>query len=517
MGYELPEDLHPETISFCIQVPNERFYLQAFWGALWTLTRAYNHADDDDHTALEVAQVWHDLWWLNRTNFEDGECMPTDYCCDETNDLLSQMLKIMQNGFTIVPNASPALPPDFGGGDCAPSFFDHDTDEVDGEILLQRQRALCITAERYVKGILIAGLVEMGAPSVLIDYVEAQLPLDLPPSFSKLQVIYPSIFSGLAAFFAALTGGVELPLIACQMITALEGDINNTFANFRTSVNAALLTSLIVPLAGMVQSSNGLAKNYQLFNLALHDANEEDLSGYECPCEIETPPAYCEEALELFVSDDWSGSTGTTITMVAPNIYHIVQNTPAGGGIHYAAIEEMSGRCLRFEMPPVEYSYQTPTIYNAKGCCDDADSSAVVGDFIGGLFKSVQWAPSGTAPIDTHIQITCEDCCPALELEDFAGTGTTIQYMGDCIWKFTQPVPDEEDRTYMSFRSILGECLHVENSDVGAYPTQGVGTDTTIVDCDDIESNFSGGFTPGDLKSAHWHGANPTYFKIRVL
>lgn len=512
MGYELPEELHPDTISFCIQVPNERFYLQAFWGALWTLTRAYNHADDDDHTALEVAQVWHDLWWENRTNFEDGECMPTDYCCDETNDLLSQMLKIMQNGFTIVPNSSPALPPDFGGGDCAPSFFDHDTGETDEAILLQRQRALCITAERYVKGILIAGLVEMGAPSVLIDYVESQLPLDLPPSFAKLQVIYPSIFSGLAAFFAALTGGAELPLIACQMITALQGDMNNTFANFRTSVDAALLTSLIVPLAGMVQSSNGFAKNYQLFNLALHDANEEDLSAYSCPCGIETPPAYCEEALALIVSDQWADNTGTTITMVEPDIYHIVQNT-ATSGVYYASIEESSGRCLRFELA-TGYTHQAATVFNTKGCCDDTDQSATSGDFVGGLFKAVQWAVGTGNPVNAYLKITCEDCCPPLELEDFAGTGCSIQYMGDCIWKFTQFIADEEDRTYMSFRSILGECLHVENSDRVEYPTQGVGNDTTTVDCDDIESNFIGGFTPGDLKSAKWHGANPTYFKI---
>lgn len=440
----------------------------------------------------------------------------TEPCCDETNDLLSQMLKILQNGFEIFPREGNKLPPDIGGGDCAPAFFDHDTDETDEAVLLQRQRALCITAERYVKGILIAGLVDMGAPSVLIDYIESQLPLTLPPSFTKLQVVYPSIFSGLAAFFAALTGGAELPLIACAMVIALEGETNNTFANFRTSVDAALLTSLIVPLAGMVQASNGLAKNYQLFNLALHDANEEDLSGYSCPCGIETPPAYCEEPLELFVSDDYGGSTGTTITLVAPNVYHIVQNTPAGGGIHYAAIEESNGRCLRFEMPPVEYAYQAATIYNTKGCCDDADQSAVVGDFIGGLYKSVQWAPAGTDPIDTHIQITCEDCCPPLELEDYAGTGCQIQYMGDCIWKFTQSSPDENDRTYMSFRSIDLACLVVENSDRAEYPTQGVGGNTIVTDCDGVTgAEFVGGFTPSSLRAVTWHGANPTYFKIR--
>lgn len=30
MGYLLPDDLHPDTISFCIEVPDDPAYLSAF-------------------------------------------------------------------------------------------------------------------------------------------------------------------------------------------------------------------------------------------------------------------------------------------------------------------------------------------------------------------------------------------------------------------------------------------------------------------------------------------------------
>lgn len=515
MGYELPDDLHPETIKFCIEVPNEFFYLQAFWGAMWTLTRPYNHADDDDHTAIEVASVWRDLWFENHKDFQERLCMTE--CCDDTNDLLRKILKVIEGGFKIVP-LEMSLPSDFIV-DCTPDNFEGNTDDDETE-QAQRTNALCLAVTRWMIAIMYHWALDMNLMTRLDD-VLALASMDNQPNFTpKLDRV--AQFQTVPQFNQILNSDDGFTKAVCLIVVNMR-ERGNTFSEFKIAIDQAELQARddeddAVQIAAEMAYFYGQSRiNYTIFSKELEQSFEDIKNGdtFECPCEPETPPAYCDEALELIVSDDWTGSTGTTITLVAPDIYRIVQNTPAGGGIHYAAIEESGGRCLRFEIPPVEYTYQAATIYNAKGCCDDADSSAVVGDFIGGLFKSVQFAPSGTNPIDTHIKITCEDCCPPLELEDFAGTGTTIQYMGDCIWKFTQSVPDEDDRTYMSFRSILGECLEVENSDRVEFPTQGVGNDTTIVDCDDVESNFTGGFTPGILKSAHWHGANPTYFKIR--
>lgn len=79
-GYELPEEISPPTISFCIEVPDEEFHLRAFWGAMWSLTRPYNWGNDDDHTALEVADVWRELWFKNHTAWRDRECSPDQAC-----------------------------------------------------------------------------------------------------------------------------------------------------------------------------------------------------------------------------------------------------------------------------------------------------------------------------------------------------------------------------------------------------------------------------------------------------
>lgn len=58
----LPTVLHPPTTRcFTIEVPNERFYIAAFRGALLNLAAGYNWQDDAAHTAREVALVWRSI------------------------------------------------------------------------------------------------------------------------------------------------------------------------------------------------------------------------------------------------------------------------------------------------------------------------------------------------------------------------------------------------------------------------------------------------------------------------
>lgn len=62
MVWALPEVVHPPTTRcFVINVPDERNYIAAFRGALLALASGYNWADDDAHTAREVALVWWDI------------------------------------------------------------------------------------------------------------------------------------------------------------------------------------------------------------------------------------------------------------------------------------------------------------------------------------------------------------------------------------------------------------------------------------------------------------------------
>lgn len=253
-----------------------------------------------------------------------GETNMTDPCCPDTNDkidksnlLLEQIIKLISGGFMLVPVQGSSNPPDLGGGDCAPAFFDHNTDETDVLVLMQRQKALCITVDRYVKSILLTALVDMGAPQFIVDWLASAIGATIPLELSHLFVSYPSVFEGLAAFIAAVTGGADITLIACQMFNNLIGDKNNTLSAFRDSVQPELLESLVLPLAGIVASSNAIEKNYIAFNKALEAAYTEDLSGYTCSC---IPVGTCDPAdFDIIAVND------CTVERVDDTHWHITQ------------------------------------------------------------------------------------------------------------------------------------------------------------------------------------------------
>jgi len=48
----------PGRLCIQLQIPDERFHRAAFWGALLDLAAAYKWADDEAHTAKDVAKVW---------------------------------------------------------------------------------------------------------------------------------------------------------------------------------------------------------------------------------------------------------------------------------------------------------------------------------------------------------------------------------------------------------------------------------------------------------------------------
>jgi len=75
--WPLPEIVNPvDHICFTVKVPNERAHIAAFVGNLYNLTKAMQWADDDDHTAKEVANVWKPLIEdvERQAENEDGSC-----------------------------------------------------------------------------------------------------------------------------------------------------------------------------------------------------------------------------------------------------------------------------------------------------------------------------------------------------------------------------------------------------------------------------------------------------------
>jgi hypothetical protein len=59
LSHHLPDVVRPlKTVCFQVEVPDDPWYLRAWFGTFFELASARSWDDDPDHTALEVARVW---------------------------------------------------------------------------------------------------------------------------------------------------------------------------------------------------------------------------------------------------------------------------------------------------------------------------------------------------------------------------------------------------------------------------------------------------------------------------
>lgn len=99
-GYVLPDVVDPsETICFQVYVPDDQFHIAAFMGQLWELTRWYNWAKNDAHTAILVADVWKQIYEQTRTN---GACETTLFDIRQQEDEPCIIQKTTDGGDTWV-------------------------------------------------------------------------------------------------------------------------------------------------------------------------------------------------------------------------------------------------------------------------------------------------------------------------------------------------------------------------------------------------------------------------------
>lgn len=340
---------------------------------------------------------------------EGCNCMDEE-CCDAiiasqsvTNGTLTKILELLQGGVTGTFQFNGKLnPPDEAAGDCAPAFFDHDTDET-GDDLIQREKALCITAERYAKAILTKVLVDMNAPQALIDFVASKFPQTVPLSLSDLTIVYPALFSGLNVFFDAVTDNIDLAEVACAMVAGLTGDKNNTFVNFRDSLSGYTTEALMQSFVDIVHASNGVKSNYKAFNTALNAAKDEDLDEYECPCPDE-PPAECETITLINGSPDIFPDT--VITPVEGHLGTFrIQNSSTdttGFGICGASIVDENGCCFDLVANPEGYATQGVSQSNTFYC--DGTSTGVIPGGGGGIcVEKYSWDQGSSTPVDTYV------------------------------------------------------------------------------------------------------------------
>ena len=112
--------------------------------------------------------------------------------------------------------------------------------------------------------------------------------------------------------------------------------------------------------------------------------------------------------------------------------------------------------------------------------------------------------------------------CGNVSLVDFDNTGCVIEYMGDCVWKFTQTSVNGQGRRYYSFKDVNDLVLNVE------YPpepyqqpiTGGCTVGGACGNPDYYGDNFGGGFAPSPLAKVNWwvgeSGQASQYYKVTV-
>lgn len=415
--YRLPAVIDPERICVQLYVPNDQNHLLAFWAQLEALGSALQWANDEDHTALLVAEVWREVYADARERYYAGGCGMDDPCCPDsveqqtkTNVLLERLIALFESGFKIVPIDGMNTPPDLGAGECAPNIFDHQDGEDTPEEIEQREKALCITVERYIKAIMLGALRDMGAPDILVDYVASNILQDVPLSLTKIKIAYSPSFPGLSVFFAIASATLSFDALICLMVDALHGE-NNTYANFKASVPEVFegFDAILAPLLGLVHATNQSKENYTVFNIALNNANNEDLSEYECPCAPPPPPDDCGETpLNIIQVPGSPESDGVVITNLGGNRWRFEQDNPsaANGGRYVINFQDELARNIRVEHDDEEQAVYYYEVYrnSGSGFCEGSNTSGS-----GGFTPVSCWAigQQTTSPTNTVYVITC--------------------------------------------------------------------------------------------------------------
>ena len=91
-GYKIPETIAPENfVEFCFRLPDEPYYLDAFWQhmdklSFWHAWEHYLKTGAKDYRAKEVAQFWGEhVYLVNRDRYELGQgCGGAE--CEECNE-----------------------------------------------------------------------------------------------------------------------------------------------------------------------------------------------------------------------------------------------------------------------------------------------------------------------------------------------------------------------------------------------------------------------------------------------
>ncbi len=97
LTYVLPDVIEPaEYICVTLRIPNNKFHIMAFKGAIWDLCNWWNWAKDDAHNGTKVAQVWRRVFRAMR--FVDCNPSPAPIGVSVEFDPMDGLVQIVQDG-----------------------------------------------------------------------------------------------------------------------------------------------------------------------------------------------------------------------------------------------------------------------------------------------------------------------------------------------------------------------------------------------------------------------------------
>jgi len=340
--------------------------------------------------------------------------MPTEACCDETNDLLRKIVNLMEGGVTADIKFSNSSNAGDLKLDCSTDNFDgNDDDEVDEAI--QRKSALCITVARYIVASLYNLAVDQNNDTATRNALKSIiLPLALPNEFTSglVRAGAPNALNieGLEALATAYSTVIEDAI--CEMTNYLTGK-QTTYSTFKlaivdasgepTDVESTLRKGLHIFLFNAAQ----LRQNFVVFANQLQSTFAEVVDGltYECPCEP-VPIGDCAD----FIPVDYLG-TGTTFEYMGDCHWKI----NSGSGTPYnTSIADAFGRCFKMAVPTLESGLSLPgcSDMTSTGCCGDEDYTGGCNfstGAAGGKTTGAAWQ-SGTPNYYRIVPVTPEEC-----------------------------------------------------------------------------------------------------------
>lgn len=333
-GYLLPEVINPpDHVCIVVKLPNDKAYVNAFWGQMDQLARWRAWDRDDAHTARDAANVmWQYLTWMENCA-EVGTMSECEFCCTETNDLLQEILDalgaadggnstvntttniILQNQNTVIFNTYIEDWTDVHE-DIPDTTYTSDSGDEAGDAT-KHEIVLCAAIEAYTETVWLANQAANGLSREILQMVAAGAIASGAVIPGVLILLGTVIWD---AIDDELFGNAEAKKkVRCCMFSSLEDASPGDWDAFRNSVLDCSFDEQSDEglLAGLIHAANVTRVNHALFLLhmgRLWIAADDELiqSADACICE-EVPPDCWD--FDGGLRQGWTNAEGTVFEL----------------------------------------------------------------------------------------------------------------------------------------------------------------------------------------------------------